>query len=129
VHGGAESDWIDVLVELVDAYGAWGDVGRTLDTDMDALCAHYPDLAGLFVYPQFSPEIVVQVAERGRLLPAGITRFLIPGRILRLNAPLDVLAADVSPGAKADWLDRVVEEKLATRGVRYYEEPVMLLDE
>lgn len=129
VHGGAESDWIDVLVELVDAYGAWGDVGRTLDTDLDALCAQYPDLASLFVYPQFSPEIVVQVAERGRLLPAGITRFLIPGRILRLNAPLDVLAADVSPGAKADWLDRVVEEKLANRGVRYYEEPVMLLDE
>jgi len=129
VHGGAESDWIDVLVELVDAYGAWGDVGRTLDTDIDALSAHYPALAGLFVYPQFSPEIVVQVAERGRLLPAGITRFLIPGRILRLNAALDVLAADVSPGAKADWLDHIVEVKLANRGVRYYEEPVMLLDE
>lgn len=128
-RGGAESDWIDVLVELVDAYGAWGDVGRTLDTDIDALSAHHPDLAGLFVYPQFSPEIVVQVAERGRLLPAGITRFLIPGRILRLNATLDVLAADISLSAKADWLDRVVEEKLASRGVRYYEEPVMLLDE
>lgn len=124
-----EGDWIDVLVELVDAYGAWGDVGRTLDTDMDVLCAQHPDLAGLFVYPQFSPEIVVQVAERNRLLPAGITRFLIPGRILRLNAALDVLAADISLSAKADWLDRIVEEKLANRGVRYYEEPVMLLDE
>ena len=122
-------DWIDVLVELVDAYGAWGDVGRTLDTDLDALTTQYPDLAGLFVYPQFSPEIVIQVAERGRLLPAGITRFLIPGRILRLNAPLDVLAAGVAFSVKADWLDRIVEEKLANRGVRYYEEPVMLLDE
>jgi hypothetical protein len=125
----SSGDWIDVLVELVDAYGAWGDVGRTLDTDLDALETQYPDLAGLFVYPQFSPEIVIQVAERGRLLPAGITRFLIPGRILRLNAPLDVLAAGVTFSAKADWLDRIVEEKLANRGVRYYEEPVMLLDE
>jgi hypothetical protein len=122
-------DWIDVLVELVDAYGAWGDVGRTLDTDLDALTTQYPDLAGLFVYPQFSPEIVIQVAERSRLLPAGITRFLIPGRILRLNAPLDMLAAGVAFSVKADWLDRIVEEKLANRGVRYYEEPVMLLDE
>lgn len=122
-------DWIDVLVELVDAYGAWGDVGRTLDTDLDALATQYPDLGGLFVYPQFSPEIVIQVAERSRLLPAGITRFLIPGRILRLNAPLDMLAASVAPSVKADWLDRIVEEKLANRGVRYYEEPVMLLDE
>lgn len=122
-------DWIDVLVALVDAYGAWGDVGRTLDTDLDALTTQYPDLAGLFVYPQFSPEIVIQVAERNRLLPAGITRFLIPGRILRLNAPLDVLAAGVAFSVKADWLDRIVEEKLANRGVRYYEEPVVLLDE
>ncbi|HHW84679.1 MAG TPA: hypothetical protein GX400_00540 [Chloroflexi bacterium] len=125
----SNGDWIDVLVELVDAYGAWGDVGRTLDTDLDALQAQYPDLAGLFVYPQFAPEIVIQVAERGRLLPAGITRFLIPGRILRLNAPLDMLAAGVALSVKADWLDRLVEEKLANRGVRYYEEPVMLLDE
>jgi phosphoglycerate dehydrogenase-like enzyme len=122
-------DWIDVLVELVDAYGAWGDVGRTLETDLDALSAQYPDLAGLFVYPQFSPDIVVQVAERNRLLPAGITRFLIPGRVLRLNAPLDLLTASLSLSDKADWLDRLVEEKLAHRGVRYYEEPVILLDE
>ena len=125
----AGGDWIDVLVELVDAYGAWGDVGRTLDTDMETLRGQHPDLAGLFVYPQFSPDIVVQVASRGRLLPAGITRFMIPGRILRLNAPLDVLAAGASLSAKADWLDRLVEEKVASRGVRYYEEPVMLLDE
>jgi len=122
-------DWIDVLVELVDAYGAWGDVGRTLETDLDALSAQYPDLVGLFVYPQFSPDIVVQVAERNRLLPAGITRFLIPGRVLRLNAPLDLLTASLSLSDKADWLDRLVEEKLAHRGVRYYEEPVILLDE
>lgn len=125
----ADGDWIDVLVELVDAYGAWGDVGRTLDTDMDALRSQHPDLAGLFVYPQFSPDIVVQAASRGRLLPAGITRFMIPGRILRLNAPLDMLAAGASFSAKADWLDQLVEEKVTNRGVRYYEEPVMLLDE
>jgi len=54
---------------------------------------------------------------------------MIPGRILRLNAPLDRLATGVSLSAKADWLDRLVEEKVTNRGVRYYEEPVMLLDE
>ncbi len=124
-----DGDWIDVLVDLVDSYGRWGDVGRTLDTDLDALLAQHADLAGLFVYPQFSPDIVLQVAAKGKLLPAGITRFVIPGRILRLNAPLDLLAAGVSLGAKADWLDDLVDQKLANRGLRYYEEPVMLLDE
>lgn len=122
-------DWIDVLVELVDSYGAWGEVGRTLDTDLNELRSQFPDLTGLFVFPQFAPDIVLQVAARGRLLPAGITRFIIPGRVLRLNAPLDVLAANTPLTVKADWLDRLVEEKLANRGLRYYEEPVVLLDE
>ena len=125
----AGGDWIDVLVALVDAYGEWGDVGRTLETDLEALRTQYPDLVGLFVYPQFAPDIVLQVAARGRLLPAGITRFIIPGRVLRLNMPLDILAANAPLSTKADWLDRLVEERLTNRGMRYYEEPVMLLDE
>lgn len=106
-----------------------GEVGRTLDTDLKELRSQFPDLTGLFVFPQFAPDIVLQVAARGRLLPAGITRFIIPGRVLRLSAPLDVLAANTPMTAKADWLDRLVEEKLANRGLRYYEEPVVLLDE
>ena len=124
-----ERDWLAVLVDLVDAYGAWGEVTRTLDTDHTAAAGQHPGFAALFVYPQFSPEIVMQTAARGRLLPAGVTRFLIPGRMLRLNAPLDLLASGKSLGAKADWLDRLVEEKLGNRGMRYYEEPVILLDE
>ncbi len=40
-----------------------------------------------------------------------------------------MLAAGAPFSTKADWLDRLVEEKVPSRGVRYYEEPVMLLDE
>lgn len=124
-----DADWVDVLNALVDGYGAAGDVERTLNTDVAELRAQYPDLAGLFVYPQFSPDIVLKTAAAGRLLPAGLTRFVIPGRILRLNAPLSVLAGTMPLSAKADWLDGVVKEKLDGRRLRYYEEPVVLLDE
>ena len=124
-----EGDWVDVLNALVDGYGAAGDVERTLNTNMAELRAQYPDLAGLFVYPQFSPDIVLKTAAAGRLLPAGLTRFVIPGRILRLNAPLAVLAGTMPLSAKADWLDGIVKEKLDGRRLRYYEEPVVLLDE
>ena len=30
---------------------------------------------------------------------------------------------------KREWLDRLVQSKLAGRSVRYYQEPVVLLDE
>ena len=122
-------DWVDVLNQLVNGYGAMADVDRTVNTDIDELKIQFPDLAGLFVYPQFAPDIVLKSAARGRLLPAGLTRFVIPGRILRLNAPLEILGSTMALNEKEDWLDAVVQQKLQGKRLRYYEEPVVLLDE
>jgi phosphoglycerate dehydrogenase-like enzyme len=126
---GPERDWVNVLDRLVDGYGAVADVDRTLNTDIDDLRIQFPGLAGLFVYPQFSPDVVLQTATKGRLLPAGLTRFVVPGRILRVNVPLALLAGEQSLEEKRDWLDGKVETLLAQRRMRYYEEPVILLDE
>ena len=124
-----QGDWLDVLNRMVEAYGLWGNVERTLTTDIDLLIGQYPDLAALLIFPEFTPELILALAAQGRAIPAGITRFIIPGRILRLNAPLDKLAADEPLAVKRGWLDNLVREKLAYRQVRYYEEPVVLLDE
>lgn len=126
---GEGRDWLDVMNDLVYQYGEWGDVERTLIRDLDDLKTIYEDMAALVVFPAFTPDTVLRVAEQGRLLPAGITRFIIPGRILRLNAPLEPMVGDGPLSAKTEWLDRLVSEKLGDRKVRYYEEPVMILDE
>jgi len=122
-------DWLDVLSHLVKAYGRWGDVERVLHTDIEQIKAMYADAVALVVFPTFTPDVVLQLAGQGRRLPAGITRFVIPGRILRLNAPLDKLMGEEPLSLKQDWLDRLVQQKLSERQVRYYQEPVMLLDE
>lgn len=124
-----EDEWIQPLTDLVDHYGRLCEVERTLSNDLPALRSQYADLAGLVVFPQFAIEIVLKLVGQGRLLPAGITRFVVAGRILRLNVPLTVLASPESLEQKRDWLDRLVQTKLAGRSVRYYQEPVVLLDE
>ncbi len=124
-----EDEWILPLTDLVDHYGRLCEVERTLSNDLPALRSQYADLAGLVVFPQFAIEIVLKLVGQGRLLPAGITRFVVAGRILRLNVPLTVLASPESLEQKRDWLDRLVQTKLAGRSVRYYQEPVVLLDE
>ncbi|MEX1018118.1 MAG: hypothetical protein WDZ49_00585 [Litorilinea sp.] len=121
--------WLALFNRLVDSCGAWGRIERTLSTDMDALAAHYPDLAGHFVYHGFEAQEVLALAASGHTVPAGITRFVIPGRILRLNAPLDRLLADEPAASKRAWLNDLVAAKIANRQMRYYEEPVILLDE
>ena len=86
-------------------------------------------MALLVVFPQFKVAEVLHAALSGDLLPAGITRFVIPGRILRLNADLAMLKSNAELSHKRAWLEQMVAEKLARRNVRFYQEPVTLLDE
>jgi hypothetical protein len=121
--------WLAVLNETVARYMAWGTVDRTLMTDMTALKAQFPKSVALAVFPQFNLEQVLHLATEHKVVPAGITRFIIPGRVLRLHVPLDKLASDETLDSKNDWLDQLIQEKLVNRRLRYYQEPVILLDE
>ncbi|MBP6470982.1 MAG: pyridoxal-phosphate dependent enzyme [Chloroflexi bacterium] len=120
---------LTVMNELVASYTRWGNVERTLLTDLPRLLVQFPQMTAVAVFPQFKPEMIFDVASRGELVPAGLTRFVIPGRILRLNADLSRLKQDEPLPAKRAWFNQFLEEKLAHSRLRYYEEPVILLDE
>jgi L-serine kinase (ATP) / ParB family transcriptional regulator, heme-responsive regulator len=125
----AGADWLDVLTELVERYGAWGIVERTLVDDVDVLNRQFSDLAGLMVFAPLSLDVVLQLAAKGRLLPAGMTRFLVSGRILHVNVPLALLTSNELIVQKQAWLDKLVQTRLAQGGMRQYQESVILLDE
>jgi threo-3-hydroxy-L-aspartate ammonia-lyase len=118
-----------IMNQLVAAYTAWGTVERTLLTDRTRLLAQFPQMTAVAIFPQFEPETVFEVASRGEFLPAGLTRFLIPGRILRLNADLERLKRDEPLAEKRAWFNQFLADKLARSRLRYYQEPVILLDE
>jgi threonine dehydratase len=118
-----------VMNELVTAYTKWGNVERTLLTDMPRLLSQFPQITAVAIFPQFQPETIFEVASQGGLVPAGLTRFVIPGRILRLNADLSRLKQEEPLPVKRFWFNQFLEEKLAHSRLRYYEEPVVLLDE
>jgi phosphoglycerate dehydrogenase-like enzyme len=124
-----EAHKLPVMNELVASYTDWGRVERTLLTDLPRLLAQFPDMTAVAIFPQFKPETVFSVASRGDLLPAGLTRFIIPGRILRLNAELERLKKDEPLAEKRAWFNQFLEEKLSRSRLRYYQEPVILLDE
>ena len=125
--GGASR--LAVMNALVDAYNAWGNVERTLLTDTERLLAQFPRLVAVAIFPQFAPAEVFDAAAEGDLLPAGLTRFVIPGRILRLNADLERLKRDEPPAEKRAWFNEFLGGKLSRSRLRYYQEPVVLLDE
>ena len=120
---------LDALNRLTTAYIDASHVTRTLHKDMDTLLAEFPDLTGVVVFPVFTLDQVLQIADAGNAMPAGITRFVIPGRVMRLNADFEYLTSGRDLAEKNNWLYDMVMERLATDSVRYYAEPIYLLDE
>jgi hypothetical protein len=120
---------LDALNKLTKTYIEAYTVDRVLDKDITRVQQEYPDLVGLVVFPTYTVEQVLQIARVGHVLPAGITRFIIPGRVLGLNVALSELMADKSLEEKNKWLYQLLKDKQVGGKVRYYEEPVYVLDE
>jgi len=120
---------LDALNKLTQTYIEASYVTRTIESDINRVAKEYPDLTALVIFPKYEIEQVLQITRAGRALPAGITRFLIPGRVMRLNANLAVLKSSQSLSEKNEWLYELTMKKLADDQVRYYQEPVYLLDE
>jgi hypothetical protein len=74
-------------------------------------------------------QTVINAAINKVVFPAGITRFMIPGRVLHLNASIQRLCSHESLASKNAWLNKSIAETLTLGKVRYYQESVILLDE
>lgn len=118
-----------LLNALVDTYKLHGGLHRTISTDVDESRAVYPDLTALVIFPNYEPAEVLALARDGELLPPGLTRHLIQGRVLRVNFPLAELRSEEALEVKNARLGRWMQTKFAQRDVRFYGESTFLFDE
>lgn len=120
---------VNFLNSLVDIYKSQAHFDRTNERRVENLRLLYPDLSGLVIFPQFKVHQLLYLASAGYLLPAGITRFSISPRALHINYPLDELAADKPITEKEAALQNWIQERLASKRVRYYAEATFLYDD
>lgn len=120
---------LQALNKLTQSYIEASYVTRTLERNIDTLRDEYPDIGAVVVFSEYTVEQILQIVQAGHTVPAGITRFIIPGRVLRLNLDLEFLKSDQSLLEKNKWLRQFVIDKLSTNQARYYAEPVYLMDE
>ena len=117
-----------LLERLVALYVGDSQIYRIDDWDVRGVPAEF-GRGTIVMFPPFGKGDVLKLATGGTRLPAGITRHLIPGRVLRLNVPLAWLEAPEAIASKQSRLDGTVEERWRTHGVRYYAEATYLFDE
>ena len=116
------------LREFIALYSEAGRYFRVAGGELEELSAEY-GLGTEVVFRPFAKDDILRFVTRGERLPAGITRHVIPGRVLHLNVPLAWLQGAESLSAKQTRLDQFVEERWRAHGVRYYAESIYLFDE
>lgn len=130
VYAKPEANRLEALNQLTNAYIKASIVQRTLRDDMISLQHEYPDMAALVIFPEYTVSQVIQATISGeRKFPAGITRFLVPGRVMRLNADINELRGEGTLAQKNRWLHELLLKKQTAGRIRYYGEPVYLLDD
>ncbi len=118
-----------LLRSAVAVYKGSAHIHRVQADDLAALRPLFSEIAGLVAFPDYRPAEILALAEADAKLPSGITRHVIPRRVLRLNLGLDMLWADTNRAEKNRWLAEWVRGKLQAGHVRYYQEPTFLFDE
>jgi hypothetical protein len=118
-----------LLNQIVGAYAGRGEMYRVAHSDLERLRAEHTRASALVVFPRYRPDEIRHLALNGSKLPMGITRHIIPGRVLRINIPLAVLRAREPLAQKNAWLEMWLKTKMCERQVRFYQEPVFLFDE
>jgi hypothetical protein len=118
-----------LLNALVDTYKSCVHVHRAMTESLEEAIRLYSDLAGVIVFPKYDTFEVLALARDGELLPAGLTRHLIQGRILRVNYPLSELKSKEPLEVKNARLQEWLRNKMASKEVRFYGEMTYLFDE
>ena len=120
---------LDAINELVSAYIDAANVERIITDNFERAKLEYRNMTALFVFAPFTIKQVLQIASTGRIVPAGITRFVVPGRVLRMNIDLKRLNKPEPLPLKSAWLNKIIGKLVDNYRIRYYKEPVYMLDE
>jgi hypothetical protein len=117
------------LNQIVDAYKPLTRYDRTHIEEIRRIINLYSDLAALLIYPNFTIDEILESCKMKNLLPAGVTRFLISPRALRVKYPMEKLSSSKTLEEKNEELQEFLKQRMESKGVRVYTETSVLYDE
>jgi hypothetical protein len=97
--------------------------------DPSSAFENFENSTALNILPVFKKEGVLDSVSRGLLFPLGVTRFVIPQRVLGLELSCSVLAANVPLSEKNLFLKELLSYRMKSKKTRYYQESVFLFNE
>ncbi|MBL8015765.1 MAG: hypothetical protein JNK43_00720 [Ignavibacteria bacterium] len=99
------------------------------DTDITDISSLSSDEGLLVIFPDFSKNDIAAISKLKQKLPAGISRHLIPNRVLHIKILLDALKSGEHLEKRNEELQKYIQYKIDTKRVRLYREPILVFDE
>lgn len=121
---------VEVLNEIVGAYEGQSKIERIKLADYSQLPKDIHEAKHqLILFPVIHKEELISVAAQGIRIPTGLTRHLIPGRTLGLNLELAFLRELETHEQKVAHFQRYLRQLAIEGRIRFYEEPVFIMNE
>jgi hypothetical protein len=121
---------VEALNQLVATYTGEHEIRRSLKIEPEDLLAEHPSMTAVIAFPQYTVHDIQRFGTEGLLVPPGITRCIVPGRILRVNLDLSLLTSQaLTLEQKNMRLTEYLHARLTRQPLRYYEEPIYIFED
>ncbi|MFQ6032271.1 MAG: hypothetical protein ACE5K2_05050 [Candidatus Zixiibacteriota bacterium] len=126
----APEDKVKNLCKLMATYNGRSEICY-LDSDNHLLSVfeHFKNSSAINLIPQFAKKEILDLVQKGILLPFGVTRFIVPHRILGLEVSCSVLSAHTPLSEKNLFLKDLLAYRIKTKKAKFYQESVTLFNE
>jgi hypothetical protein len=130
VGGGDVFDRIHLLRKITALYyHGEARIDRVNHEELDVLRKHHPNFGALIRYRDLTKDDVREAAVNGCRLPSGLTRFLLPRRVLGFNFSVELLRSKLPLEEKERRLERAIHKKVTDKRIRFYSESTFVFDD
>jgi hypothetical protein len=118
------------LCQLIATYNGRSEICY-FDSDNHLLSVfeHFKNSSAINLIPRFDKKEILDLVQKGILLPVGVTRFIVPHRVLGLEVSCSVLRAQTPLSEKNLFLKELLTYRIKTKKAKFYQESVTLFNE
>ena len=106
-----------------------GSTGASLNDNLLLAFDTLKNCSTINMFPGFKKEEVIDLVSRGILFPFGVTRFVIPQRVLGLEISCSVLGDKAPLAEKNLFLKELLSYRVKSKKAKFYQESVFLFNE
>ena len=123
-------DKVKNLYQLIALYNGRSEICY-LDSENHFLSVfeHFKKSSAINLIPIFDKKEILGLVQKSILLPFGVTRFIVPHRVLGLEVSCSVLSAQTPLSEKNLFLKELLTYRIKTKKAKFYQESVTLFNE